>query len=62
MRKLCETLRASRPKKINLEIATLDELFENIGKDISLSALLQRFLEGDEERYFFETLGITPEL
>ena len=23
--------------------------------------MLQRFLEGDEERYFFETLGVTPD-
>jgi hypothetical protein len=55
-------MRASRPKNINLETATLDEIFKNIGNQISLPALLQRFLEGDEERYFYEVLKITPDV
>lgn len=60
--KLCEDIRASKPGDIDLETATLDELFRDIGKQVSLPALLQRFLEGDEERYFFEALKITPDV
>ncbi len=60
--KMCHDIRASLPPPIDMEKATLDELFQNIGKQISLSALFQRFLEGDEERYFFEALKISPDV
>lgn len=55
-------MRASRPLPLDLEHASLDDIFRHqIQSQISLSSMLQRFLEGDEERYFFETLGVTPD-
>lgn len=60
--RLCEDIRASRPLPLDLEHANLDDIFRHqIQSQISLSSMLQRFLEGYEERYFFETLGVAPD-
>lgn len=39
--------------------ASAEELLQ-AGVDFGYSYLFQQFLEGDEERYFFETLGLDP--
>lgn len=63
LERLCESMRASKPAPLDLENASLDDVLRHcIFSLISLQNLLQRFLEGDEKRYLFETLGITSDI
>jgi hypothetical protein len=54
---LYESIEGYKPPELNTKNASMDDLLQySIIGNISLTFLYQRFLEGDEERYLFETL------